>query len=152
MPKQVSYLQGLPYVQDIADSIDLKQYSQKILAQLEPYKENACAIILEPLLQGAGGMKVYSPKILKVICNWAKKNEVFVILDEIMTGFWKTGKCFAYEHADIQADFLCLSKGLTAGTLPLSTTLITEEVYQLFYGKYGADSSFYTLILFVEML
>ncbi len=142
MPNSVYFLHDLPYVQNIEDTIEIDIIWKKILPQLEAQKEKTAAIIIEPIVQGTGGMKIYSPKILDLISVWAKKEGVYIILDEIMTGFFRTGNWFAYQYSKIEADFLCLSKGLTGGTLPLSATLISQAVYDLFYGEFGVETSF----------
>jgi adenosylmethionine-8-amino-7-oxononanoate aminotransferase len=90
-------------------------------------------LILEPIVQGAGGMRCYSADFLRRLTQWAQQNDIYVIADEIMTGLGRTGQWLAGDHAGIAADMICLSKGLTAGTLPLSCVLIDHEIYDLFY-------------------
>lgn len=85
-----------------------------IEAQLNQHKDSLSAIIVEPILQAAAGMKIYSQDFLKRLRQWTWQNNVHLIADEIMTGFSRTGFAFASEHAGIQADFICLAKGLTA--------------------------------------
>jgi len=109
---------------------------------LEQHKKTITAIILEPILQGAGGMQLYSKDFLARLSAWAKNNDVYIIADEIMTGIGRTGKMFACEHADIKPDFICLSKGLTSGWLPFSAVLMTEKIYQTFYGEYELGKNF----------
>lgn len=96
-----------------------------------------CAIILEPILQGAGGMKLYHPQFLKSLVNWAKKNNILVIADEIMTGFGRTGTWLACEHSKVQADIICMSKGLTSGTIPFSATMVDKKIYETFLGDHS---------------
>ena len=100
------------------------------------------AFIIEPLIQGAGGMHMYSPEYLKGARDLTKKYNVHLIADEIMTGFGRTGTMFACEQADISPDFLLLSKGLTGGYLPLSVTLTTNKIYSAFYCDYGEHKAF----------
>lgn len=102
-------------------------------SQLAPYAKTATAIIFEPIVQGAGGMKFYSPDFLKKLALWAKENDVHLIADEIMTGFGRTGKMLACEHAGIEPDFICLGKGLSSGFLAFSAVLTHNKVYEACY-------------------
>ena len=103
-----------------------------------------CAIIIEPLVMGAAGMIIYPKEYLKQAADLAKKYKVHLILDEVAVGFGRTGKMFAYEHIPgIKADFLCLSKGITSGYLPLAVTLTTEQIFQAFYGEYAERKTFF---------
>jgi adenosylmethionine-8-amino-7-oxononanoate aminotransferase len=105
--------------------------------------QEIAAIILEPLLLAAAGMIVYPAAYLKRVAELADQFDVHLILDEVATGFGRTGRMFACEHADVTPDFMCLSKGLTSGTLPLAVTLTTESVYQAFYDDYETFKTFY---------
>ncbi|RDJ05520.1 adenosylmethionine--8-amino-7-oxononanoate transaminase [Rhizobium grahamii] len=87
------------------------------------------AILLEPLVLGAGGMKTYAPDVLKAVRAIANYYGCLVIADEVMTGWGRTGTMFACEHADVSPDILCTSKGLTGGALPLAATLCTSDIY-----------------------
>lgn len=91
-----------------------------------------CAVIIEPLLQCAGGMRMHHPAYLRRVRQLCDAHGVFMIADEIATGFGRTGTLFACEQADVQPDFLCLSKGLTGGFLPLAAVLTTQSVYDGF--------------------
>jgi adenosylmethionine---8-amino-7-oxononanoate aminotransferase len=91
------------------------------------------SIILEPLVQCATGMAMYDKEYLVGIRKLCNQYEIHLIVDEIAVGFGRTGKIFAHHHAKIKPDFLCLSKGLTAGYLPLSVTLTTDKIYNAFY-------------------
>lgn len=115
---------------------------EAILAQLNPIKEQIAAIIFEPIMQGAAGMRCYSPALLSKLREFAKANDIYIIADEIMTGLGRTGEWLAQSHANIRADFTCLSKGLTSGSMPLSLTMIDEEIYNLFYQDYAPGSAF----------
>jgi len=111
---------------------------------LEQKHKEVCAIIIEPLVMGAGGMIIYPEEYLKRAARLAKKYGVHLILDEVAVGFGRTGEMFAHQHVPgIEADFLCLSKGITSGYLPLATTLTTEKIYQAFYGDYEKKKTFF---------
>jgi adenosylmethionine-8-amino-7-oxononanoate aminotransferase len=96
-------------------------------------QDTVCAIIVEPLVQGAAGMKMYPPIYLKWLRALCDQLNVHLIFDEIAVGFGRTGTMFALEQANVTPDFLCLSKGLTAGYLPMSCVMTTDDVYQAFY-------------------
>ena len=100
---------------------------------LEDHQDTVCAIIVEPLVQGAAGMKMYPPIYLKWLRALCDRLNVHLIFDEIAVGFGRTGTMFALEQAEVTPDFLCLSKGLTAGYLPMSCVMTTDGVYQAFY-------------------
>jgi adenosylmethionine---8-amino-7-oxononanoate aminotransferase len=93
------------------------------------------AVIFEPLVQGAGGMKFYSAEYLRQLCSRAKAAGVLSVADEIFTGFYRTGSYFACEQAGIKPDFICLSKGLTGGYLPLSVTVTGDTVFNAFESR-----------------
>jgi adenosylmethionine---8-amino-7-oxononanoate aminotransferase len=109
---------------------------------LEENHKEVCAVILEPLVQGAAGMKMYHPVYLTLLRDACNRYGVHLIADEIAVGFGRTGTMFACEQADITPDFICLSKGLTAGYLPMSVVMTTETVYNAFYSSYESLRGF----------
>lgn len=116
--------------------------------ELQSDPDGFAAFVFEPLVLGAGGMIMYSSKLLRSMAELCRRYGVFLIADEVMTGWGRTGMLFACEQADVTPDILCLSKGLTGGFLPLAVTLCTDEIYQAFYApdrrKMFFHSSSYT--------
>ena len=110
---------------------------------LEKNHEQIAAVILEPYVQAAGGMIVAPDGYLKKVRKYCDKYNVLMILDEVATGFGRTGKMFACEHENITPDILVLGKGLTGGYLPLSATITTQEVYDEFLGNYEDYKTFF---------
>ncbi len=109
---------------------------------LQQYAGEICAVIIEPLVQCAGGMRMYDPIYLTLLRDACHKYNVHLIADEIAVGFGRTGTLFACEQASISPDFLCLSKGLTGGYLPLSAVLTTDAIYDAFYDNYANQKAF----------
>jgi adenosylmethionine---8-amino-7-oxononanoate aminotransferase len=117
------------YVLDIpSDEYGFAEFDQL----LEGVHKNIAGIIVEPLVQAAGGMKFHSSDVLAEIFRIAKKHDILFIADEIATGFGRTGRMFACEEAGISPDLLCLGKGLTGGTMTLAATLATREIFDAF--------------------
>ncbi|MCD8500008.1 MAG: adenosylmethionine--8-amino-7-oxononanoate transaminase [Gammaproteobacteria bacterium] len=139
-----TFLQHIPYVRGSDDPLwhDCETEWVAIEKQLNNTPEQLSAIIVEPIVQGAGGIKIYSADFLRRLSAWAKTHGVHLIADEIMTGIARTGKMLACEHAAITPDFLCLSKGLTSGFLPMSAVLTTQKIYDYFYDDYETGRSF----------
>ncbi|WP_234736486.1 adenosylmethionine--8-amino-7-oxononanoate transaminase [Tellurirhabdus bombi] len=107
---------------------------EEVLARFESLlDENVAAFIFEPLVQGAGGMVMYEPEILTKLIQAAQKKGVLAIADEVMVGFGRTGKLFASHYlTDVKPDLMCLSKGLTGGTMALGVTTCSEQIYEAF--------------------
>ena len=106
---------------------------QQLLILLK--QQNIAAIIVEPLIQGAAGMRVSRPSFLIEVMKIARENGALIIFDEVMTGFGRTGKLFAFHHLPLIPDIICLAKGLTGGMLPMSLTCASLEVFEAFLSK-----------------
>lgn len=115
---------------------------KKAEEQFEKYGKETAAIIIEPLLQGSAGMKIYPPLYLKKLRDLCDKYKVHLIADEIATGYGRTGKMFACDHANISPDIICLSKGLTGGYMPMAIAITTQEIYDAFYDDYLKGKAF----------
>jgi adenosylmethionine-8-amino-7-oxononanoate aminotransferase len=111
--------------------------------ELERRAYEIAAFVFEPMIQGAAGMLVHPPGFLSKAVELCRRYDVHVILDEVATGFGRTGKLFASEHEAVSPDFLCLAKGISAGYLPLAATLTTEEVYSAFLGRRAEMKHFF---------
>ena len=106
------------------------------------YGNETAAMLVEPLLQGSAGMKVYPPLYLKKLRALCDKYNVHLIADEIATGYGRTGKMFAFEHAGVSPDIMCLSKGLTGGYMPMALFVTTQKIYDAFYDDYNTGKAF----------
>lgn len=130
----------LPYPEKGSENKTIDTF-KKVLAE---QADKIAAIIIEPLVLGSGGMLMYEPFVIDELYKLAKEHNVFFILDEVMTGFGRTGTMFALEQTNIVPDIICLSKGLTGGNLPLALTVATKEIYDAFYSKNKAEMFFHS--------
>ena len=110
---------------------------------INEHAENIAAIIVEPLCLGSAGMKFYSANYLKRLSDLCNEKEILLIVDEIAMGFGRTGKMFAFEHAGINPDIVCVGKALTAGYMPLSSCIVKNEIYESFSDLGEDDCTFY---------
>jgi len=135
-----------PDCHERAEGEDWQTHSLRMLGAmrtaLERHADETCAVIVEPLVQCAGGMRMYHPAWLTGLRALCDEFDVHLIADEIAVGFGRTGTLFACEQAQIAPDFLCLSKGLTGGFLPLSAVLTHAAVYDAFYAEYSSGKAF----------
>ena len=115
---------------------------EKMEAVLAQHAEEASAVVIEPLVQCAGYMRMYDPDYLRLLRDACNRHDVHLIADEIAVGFGRTGTLFACEQAGITPDFMCLSKGLTGGYLPLSVVLTNNDIYDVFYDDYTRLTAF----------
>jgi adenosylmethionine-8-amino-7-oxononanoate aminotransferase len=117
--------------------------ADRVEAVLKRHHREVAAIVLEPLVQGAAGMLTQPRGFLKRVAALAKKYDTLLILDEVATGFGRTGTMFACEREGVSPDLLCLAKGITAGYLPLAATLATDRIYGAFLGRYDEFKTFF---------
>lgn len=122
---------------------DLPLWCEGFENQLNRQEKNLAAIIIEPFIQGAGGMIVWPKAALERIGKLARESGIYIIFDEVMTGFGRTGSLFALDQLPFQPDILCLSKGLTGGMLPLALTLATEDIYKSFLSGKKEEAFFH---------
>jgi adenosylmethionine-8-amino-7-oxononanoate aminotransferase len=115
----------------------------KMEETLEKHQKEIAALIIEPMVQGAGGMIVSPPGYLKGVRRLCNKYNILMIADEVATGFGRTGKIFACEHEGVKPDILCIAKGITGGYLPLAATITTEKIYRAFLGRYKDFKTFF---------
>lgn len=128
------------------EGMSWEEHSRNMFAHMErtlaEHHREIAAVIVEPLIQGAGGMRMYHPVYLKLLREACDRHDVHLIHDEIAVGFGRTGTMFACEQAGITPEFLCLSKALTGGYLPMAAVLTTDKLYQAFYDDYSTLRAF----------
>lgn len=110
--------------------------------QFEKHADETAAIIVEPLLQGSAGMRIYPPLYLKKLRKLCDEYNVHLIADEIATGYGRTGKMWAFDHAGVSPDLMCISKGLTGGYMPMAIAIATQKIYDAFYDDYLKGKAF----------
>jgi adenosylmethionine-8-amino-7-oxononanoate aminotransferase len=125
----VPHYAKLPFPVPSAEDPDGFEPGRKVI---EAHADKLAAVIVEPLCLGSAGMKIYAPGYLKKLADCCAKNDVLLIIDEIAMGFGRTGKMFAFNHADIDPDMVCVGKALTAGTMPLSACIVKDSIYNTF--------------------
>jgi adenosylmethionine-8-amino-7-oxononanoate aminotransferase len=101
------------------------------------------AVVIEPMVQGAAGIKLWRPGTLSAVRNWCDRSSVLLIADEVLTGFGRTGKMFACQHENVMPDIMILAKGLSGGYLPIAITLITETIFSAFSNRPGRENTLY---------
>ena len=136
----------VPYVDSNLSQDEFTKLEDECIEELEEliianHNEIACMIV-EPMVQGAAGIKIYSARFLKAARNLTKKYNIHLIDDEIAMGFGRTGKMFACEHAGIEPDMMCIAKGLSSGYYPIAMLCITTEIFDAFYADYKDGKSF----------
>ena len=136
-PHVFRYDQGLSETDALGAA--LTEAEGKITAE----KDALAALVMEPLMQGAAGMWAQPVEYVAALGEICRRNGVLFVLDEVATGFGRTGKMFACEHAGVTPDILCLAKGITGGYLPLAATLTTEEIFSAFLGEYREFKTFF---------
>jgi adenosylmethionine-8-amino-7-oxononanoate aminotransferase len=117
--------------------------AQTLEAHLREHRGEIAAVIVEPMIQGAGGMIMWPAEFLAACRRLCDEHDTLLIADEVFTGFGRTGRMFACEHAGISPDIICLSKALTAGYLPLGATVATERIYEAFLSDDRAKTFFH---------
>lgn len=126
----------LPYPETWQDDVDRDAKENEALSALESHlvksADHIAAFIAEPLVQGAAGMRMCRPEFIQQVIDKVRAHGILIIFDEVMTGFGRTGTTFALEQVNRTPDFLCVSKGITGGFLPLSLTITSDKIYQAF--------------------
>jgi adenosylmethionine-8-amino-7-oxononanoate aminotransferase len=131
------------YFQCMSEEEALRSAIREAEEKLSQEKDSLAALIVEPLMQGAAGMWAQPAAYVKALGEICRKNRILFIADEVATGFGRTGKMFACEHAGVSPDMLCVAKGITGGYLPLAATLTTEEIFSAFLGEYKDFKTFF---------
>ncbi|MCX7857939.1 MAG: adenosylmethionine--8-amino-7-oxononanoate transaminase [Deltaproteobacteria bacterium] len=142
-----SYKAPSPYCYRCPLKLDRNKCSMECVSIFEhivmEHKEELCGVIIEPYVQGAGGIIVQPEGFLSKVWQITKKNNLLFIADEVATGFGRTGSMFACERENVIPDVICLSKTITGGYLPLAATITTDEIYNAFLGRYEEFKTFF---------
>lgn len=138
-----SSLKVLPAYENVVQKISLDQALHQVKKLLEEKSQQIAAMVVEPLVQGAAGILQISIGYLSGIAELCKQFEVLLIVDEVATGFGRTGKMFASEYENVKPDILCMAKGISGGALPLAATAVSTEIYQAFLAPYGQFKAFF---------
>lgn len=129
----------IPYPETFEDDVDVAEKEARSLAALDrllaSHADSYAALIIEPLVQGAGGMRMCRPAFLKALQKKSRDYDILIIYDEVMVGFGRTGDYFACRRAKTVPDIICLSKGITGGFMPLAATVCTDRIYHAFYDE-----------------
>jgi adenosylmethionine-8-amino-7-oxononanoate aminotransferase len=102
--------------------------------EIRRHRDELAGVVLEPVDQGAAGMRIYDPELLRAARELTREHDVLLILDEVFTGYGRSGRMWAAEHAGVEPDLLCVGKGFTGGVLPMAATLATERIFEGFLG------------------
>jgi len=124
-------------------ALDPEGARMTLIRELETRSDEIAAFVMEPLIQGAAGMLLHPPGFLTVVRDLCTRFHVHLIVDEVATGFGRTGRMFACEHENVSPDLMCLAKGISGGYLPLAATLATEEIYSAFLGERSELKQFF---------
>ncbi|WDE96716.1 adenosylmethionine--8-amino-7-oxononanoate transaminase [Lentisphaera profundi] len=138
---EIKKILDIPYVSGKVEDLPFEDFSS-LLEPLEEYADELAGIVIEPVLQGAGGMLFYHPSFIKALRDWTSARGIHLIADEILTGMGRLGKVRACEFAGVLPDFSVFSKSMTAGFTPMSCVLTTDEIYNGFYDDYETGRGF----------
>ncbi len=138
-------LGGIPTFFEPYDGIHFPSHRFSSFDDLEEFDRpgEIAAVVIEPLIQGAAGMRLWPRGMLGALRSYCDRHGILLILDEVMTGFGRTGTMFACQREDVVPDILCLAKGITGGSLPLAATMVTETIYASFLGTIEEQKTFY---------
>jgi adenosylmethionine---8-amino-7-oxononanoate aminotransferase len=131
------------YYQGMSENDALEAAIKEAQKKLSENEDHLAALVMEPLMQGAAGMWAQPANYVRALHDLCRRHGILFILDEVATGFGRTGKMFACEHAVVTPDILCLAKGITGGYLPLAATLTTEQIFSAFLGEYKEFKTFF---------